>query len=93
MTQGQLAKDLNMSVSPISGYEIGDTFPSIESAIKIAKIGNVSLTWLFIGDEKEAQDGLEIGFTPEEKRVLESFRRLSKTSQTAILRIVETMQK
>lgn len=88
-----MAKQLNVSPATVSGWEIGDYGISLEAAINIAKFAGVSLDWLVNG--KESSPGSEPGciHTPEEQRLLESFRRLSKTSQSAVLRVVEMMQK
>jgi len=93
MTQEQIAKQLKVSPATVSGWEIGDIGISIEAAIRLADFANVSLDWL-LNDKHETPDNCSIDtYTPEEQRVLESFRKLSKTSQAAILRVVEMMQK
>jgi len=93
MTQEQLAKQIQVSPATVSGWEIGDIGISIEAAIRVANYAGVSLDWLLNGKD-EAPDTQHMDTqTPEEQRILDSFRRLSKTSQAAILRVVEMMQK
>jgi len=93
MTQEQIAKHLHVSPATISGWEIGDIGISIEAAIRIAKFAGVSLDWLLSGTEEMAGAGLKDTHTPEELRLVEAFRKRSKASQSAILRVAEMMQK
>ncbi len=93
MTQEQMAKKLSVSPATVSGWEIGDIGISIEDAIRVAKFAGVSLDWLLNGKEEPPGSCLIAIHTPEELRLLEAFRKLSKTSQTAILRLAEMMQK
>jgi transcriptional regulator with XRE-family HTH domain len=92
-TQAEMAKEVGVSPATVSGWEIGDFGISLETAIRVAKFGEVSLDWL-LKDRSPAQNNdPKDGLTPEEQRLLESFQRLSKTSQTAVLRVTEMMQK
>lgn len=93
MTQDQLAKDINMSIASVSGYELGDTFPNIEAAIKICAIGKVSLTWLFTGESNEIHEPPEECLTLEEKRLIEAFSKMDHKNQAALLRIAEAIVK
>ena len=93
MTQEQIAKAVNVSPATVSGWEIGDIGISIEAAIRVSKFAGVSLDWLLKGIDETPENEPEDSHTPEEQRLLESFRRLSKTSQAAILRVAEMMQK
>lgn len=93
MTQRQFARALNVSISTISGYEIGDTFPSIDSAIRISELGTVSLAWLLTGKQIEVYENPQVDLTPEEARLLIAYRNLTHMNQTAVLRITEGMQK
>ncbi len=93
MTQEQLAKQLGVSPATISGWEIGDIGISIEAAIRTAEYAKVSLDWLLRGNDEPPDKKPADSHTPEEQRLLEAFRHLSKTSQAAILRVVEVMQK
>lgn len=93
MTQEQFAKQLTVSPATVSGWEIGDIGISIEAAIRLANCADVSLDWLIKGEESQPSSIIDGNHTPEELRLMESFRGLSKTSQVAILRVVEMMQK
>lgn len=88
-----MAKQLGVSPATISGWEIGDYGISLEAAVRIAEFTDVSLDWLVKGKDTPPGHEPEIAHTPEEIRLLEAFRILSKTSQSALLRIAEMMQK
>ena len=92
-TQAEMAKQLAVSPATISGWEIGDFGISLEAATRVAVWANVSIDWLVTG--KDAPPGGEPNelHTPEEERLLDGFKGLSKTSQTAILRVIEMMRK
>lgn len=92
LTQAEMAKRLDVSPATVSGWEIGDYGISLESAVRVADLGGVSLDWLVKGNDG-AGTAPESGETPEEVRLLTAFRRLGKTSQNALVRIAEMMQK
>lgn len=93
LTQEQIAKLLKVSPATISAWEIGDIGISVDAAVRIAKFAGVSLDWLLIGNNDSPEHCPVDTSTPEEQQLLEGFHRLSRTSQTAILRIIEVMQK
>lgn len=88
-----MAKQLDVSPATISGWEIGDFGISLEAAIRLTKWTGVSLDWLVSGKEAPAGNEPSDTCTPEEQRLMISFSRLSKTSQSAVLRVVEMMEK
>lgn len=93
LTQIQIAKLLGVSPATISAWEIGDIGISIEAAIRVAKFANISLDWLLVGNEDTNRNCIEETETPEEMKLLEAYRKLGKTSQNAVLRVAEMMQK
>ena len=93
MTQEQFAKKLNVSPATVSGWELGDIGIRIEAAIRVSQFAGVSLDWLLNGKDVVSVQCLIDAQTPEELRILLGFGKLSKTSQAAILRVVEMMQK
>ncbi len=68
MTQGQLAKKLNLTKSVISAYETDLRLPSYDVLIGISKIYNVSTDFL-LGVEKKQEIDLS-GLTQEETDAL-----------------------
>lgn len=50
LTQEQLAKDLNVSRSAISNWEIGRNYPDIETLITISNVFNIPLDYLLNED-------------------------------------------
>lgn len=93
ITQVEMAKQLEVSPATVSGWEIGDFGISLEAAVRVANWADVSLGWLVTGNDASPGNGPDEIHTPEEQRLLESFQRLSKASQTAVLRVTEMMQK
>lgn len=93
LTQGQIAKLLGVSPATISAWEIGDIGISIDAAIRVAKLANISLDWLLIGTGETNYSCIEETEIPEELKLLEAYRKLGKTSQNAVLRVVKMMQK
>lgn len=93
LTQAELAKRIDVSPATVSGWEIGDYGISLEAAVRVADLAGVSLDWLVKGEEKSYECNPDNTNTPEELRLLESFRRLGKTSQSALLRVADMMQK
>ena len=51
MTQKELAERIGVSAQTISGYTTGIKKPTIDKAIQIAHALNVSLDFLFLGEE------------------------------------------
>lgn len=68
MTQGQLAKKLNLTKSVISAYETDIRLPSYDVLIHIAQIYNVSTDFL-LGLERKQEIDLS-GLTQEETDAL-----------------------
>jgi len=93
MTQLEMAKAIRHSKQTISGYELGDTYPSIESLIQLSKLGGVSIDWLLTGQESGIQ-GIETeGLTTEERQLIDAYRNMGRMNQTAILRISRSIVK
>lgn len=92
LTQAQLAQQIHVSPATVSGWEIGDSGISLEAAIRVAKLAGVSLDWLIHAKETPGADPAD-GHTPEELKLLENYRRLTRTSQAALMRVGEMMQK
>lgn len=88
-----MAKELSVSPATVSGWEIGDFGISLEAAVRVATWAGVSLDWLVKGADSQSGDEPADIHTPEEQQLMESFRTLSKTSQSAVLRVVEMMEK
>ena len=68
-TQGQLAKELNLGHSAISMYENGERFPEPETLIKISKIFDVDINYLFGIMPKPI-----LRLTPHETKVMNAYR-------------------
>lgn len=78
MTQGQLAKRLNLTKSVISAYETDLRLPSYDVLIGIAKIYNVSTDFL-LGLERKQEIDLS-GLTQEEIEAIINLIKAMKSS-------------
>ena len=78
MTQGQLAKRLNLTKSVISAYETDLRLPSYDVLIVIAKIYNVSTDFL-LGLERKQEIDLS-GLTQEEIEAILNLIKAMKSS-------------
>ncbi len=76
MTQGELAKKLNLTKSVISAYETDLRLPSYDVLIHIAKVYNVSTDFL-LGVEKRNELDLS-GLSQEETEALLSLIKAMK---------------
>ena len=99
LTQGDVAESLGIERSTYTCYEIGKTEPSIPCLIKMAKMYNVSLSYLIFGYEEARQGYHEFPLTifseddpdpiyllpKDEKLLLIAFRLLSKESKQFII--------
>ena len=93
MTQAQMSEKLNVSPATVSAWEIGDIGISVEAAIRISEFAGVSLDWLLNGKNETVDISIESNNTPEESKLLANFRKLTRTSQIALSRVSEVMQK
>lgn len=84
MTQKQVAEKLYMQVTQYRRYESGEREPSLETAIAIAKLYNVSLDYLagLIDIDNEIT---EKNITDTEKHIIAKFRKLSSLNKGKLL--------
>ncbi|WP_309485614.1 helix-turn-helix domain-containing protein [Bacillus amyloliquefaciens] len=68
LTQEGLAKELNITRSALSQYELGTREPNYDLLIKIADYFDVSIDFLLRGENKETKDKI---FNEEARRILE----------------------
>jgi transcriptional regulator with XRE-family HTH domain len=88
LTQRQLAEAVGVSHQLISSYEKGDSLPSLEVAVKIARHSDISLTWLTM-DEKTPNKKTSESITAEERKILEMYRLAAKTDKDTVKRVLE----
>jgi len=93
LTQEQFAKQLKVSPATVSGWELGDIGISIEAVIRISILFDKNLDWILKGSNELSNVEQNEVHTPEETRLFEAYQKLSKSSQSAILRVIEMMQK
>jgi transcriptional regulator with XRE-family HTH domain len=87
LTQAQMAELLQVSTAAISAWELGDSGISIEAAIRLATLGEVSMDYIFRGSSEGAATKIHEDLTPEEQQLLSNFRSSDKADQAALLRI------
>lgn len=98
MNQGEFGEILGIKRSAVSKYENGESSPDPESLAKIAELGEVTIDWLVTGKEKargfagphhtgeENPDHGPQSLNPDEKYLLDAFRRLSSADRYQMLR-------
>jgi transcriptional regulator with XRE-family HTH domain len=94
--QARFGQQIGVKVQSVSSYEVGDSFPTIETLIKIAKLGNVSLDWLILGkimadsptSKTETTDPAE-----NELRLLRAYRSADAETKEVLLHLVEILTK
>ncbi|MDD6036930.1 MAG: helix-turn-helix transcriptional regulator [Lachnospiraceae bacterium] len=83
ITQEQLAKALNTNQPTIAHWKAGTTKIPIEYIGKICKLLNISTEYLITGKEEENH------LTPDEKYLVEQYRKVKPEGQKNILKYVE----
>lgn len=76
MSQGELAKKLNLKTSAVSKYERKLTQPSIDTLITLADIFEVTVDYLIANSNIKNPYSTE-KITPAEASLIENFRKLS----------------
>lgn len=91
-TQADLGEALGVTASSVSSYESGEYSPTLESLVKIAEIGNVSLDWLITGKEpapRVAEQPSEYvrgqSLNEDEKRFVIMLRRIPQHRKREVL--------
>jgi transcriptional regulator with XRE-family HTH domain len=86
LTQKYVAISLNVKPPSVSDWEKGNTNPTLENLIKLAKLYQVSTDYLLGVEEQEA--GLparRAELTQAEKKLVEDFRSLNQQGKEYIL--------
>lgn len=90
LNQVGLGLKLNISQKMISAYESGIHQPSIDTLLELSKIFNVSVDYI-IGNsdiKATAENFSKDNLTPNEMKLLELFRTLSKDKQQQAIGII-----
>ncbi len=82
-SQVQLAEAINASRDIIGKYERNDNSPSIEMALKIAKVFDVSVDYL-LGEGKHAS------FDKETLKRLEDIENLDQNTRNTLFSVIDT---
>lgn len=85
MSQKQAAKALGLSRTTYTKYENGVHDPSVETLVKMSEVFEVSVD-MIVGGAFAARAGT--GEDPDERRLLDLFRRADPADQTAVRAIL-----
>ena len=91
LNQEGLARELNVSQSTISAYEVGDRVPDLETLIAIANFFHVSLDYL-AGLSDVKQQILQSDLTTDELEYLYAYRRLNHTGKEKVKSYMDGLQ-
>jgi transcriptional regulator with XRE-family HTH domain len=91
-TQEQLARELGVSSTTVSAYEVGDAIPPMRTLEKLTEIADVSYDWLCAGCymARDPENKI-IQITPEELRLLKNFRQATPEYKELISKLVEAI--
>ena len=94
LTQDELAKKLNLTQSTIAYYENGKKMPTLENAMIIAKLFNVTLDYLLglSADEKEKISKQQKKITSTADKFSEDMNNLSPKSQEELKKYIELLK-
>jgi transcriptional regulator with XRE-family HTH domain len=92
-TQKEMAKLLGLkSGAAISAYETGDAYPTIDTLLKLAEIGNTSYDWILTGGYMaEDPDGKIIQITSAEMQLLKNLRQASPEVRKLVAQLIQAM--
>jgi DNA-binding XRE family transcriptional regulator len=88
-TQAGFGLRINCSPQSVSGYEQGDVWAPWETAIAIAKLGNMSLDTLVLG----ANDIECPGLTREEAELIKNFREANRSDQLSLIKFAKSLSR
>lgn len=91
MTQEQIAKQLNLNRSTISGYETKDREPSYQTLAEIANFFHVSIDYLLDEDVIIIDNSRTLSSSDLENELLKGCRKLSLESQKKLLEYMKLL--
>lgn len=86
ITQAELAEALGITQPSVGNWKIRGTTPPMEYLPTICEVLEVSWEYLITGTESKEY------FSPEEKKLIEQFRKVKPEGQINILRYIEFEQ-
>jgi transcriptional regulator with XRE-family HTH domain len=88
-----MAKLLGLkSGAAISAYETGDAYPTVDTLLKLAEIGNTSYDWILTGGHMaEGPDGKIIQITSAEMQLLKNLRRASPEVRNLLAQLIQAI--
>lgn len=83
-TLGEFAEDIGIGKTTLIRYESGERLPDLGVIYNVLEEHpNVSAQWLLYGDETSG--GIPVELPPDERALLENYRRCTKVSQRMLL--------
>ncbi len=94
MSQTAFAELLGIRQEEISRFEAGLRVPSVEFLVRLSGIHKVTLDWLVMGNPTGGEGAAreEEASLPQEKELLERFRRLGRKDRTLVLSIADRLK-
>lgn len=87
-TQREVAEKIGVATSTYTGYEIGNSFPTVEAIQKIMSALGIDANFLW-QDEMEEKCAL----TEEERKILKAYRSLDYFGKKAVEAIIDIEKK
>lgn len=92
LTQEQLAKEIGVAKSTLTGYEKGNREPDVFKIRRILEILDIDSDYLFgISRKKIQKANTETNQNPHTEKLLSDFYQLNETGQEKVLQYVEDL--
>jgi len=88
LNQRQLASKISITAATLSSIELGDSLPSIKSAVDIAHALAISLDWMFTGAAMDTKNETQ-EFSQEEIEMIIAYREATKPRRQIALEILK----
>lgn len=92
LTQAQLGDQLKITAAAVSSCELGDSGISVYVAIRLSDLSGISLDYLLKG-RGGGVTLLQEELPPEERALLENFRRANRKDQAALIRFAQAVSR
>ncbi|MCQ2598156.1 MAG: helix-turn-helix domain-containing protein [Treponema sp.] len=86
--RADLCRETGISEGTVRGWKRGSA-PSAEALYKVSQAFGISLEYLLTGENHQKE---KAALTPEEEKLLESFRSLSDKEKNAVMSLVKSLQ-
>lgn len=91
ISQKQLAVDLNIAPSTLSGYINNRREPDYNTLLKIAKHLGVSCDYLMGNSSKESEINVDARISREDLHILKYYRKLDDTEKNTVKKLLKIL--